>query len=127
MAFRESKIDDQEEEEDYSIKDVRLKHDTQRIDVFMKKKQVALEMFEKIKDSTEIVLHVAHEYGAEWDNKSGQKLREQATRALEKAHKSIADCKKGINTMKRQTNKLKRERDKSAQLKNQIQGVLREY
>ena len=91
------------------------------IDTFMQKKQKALAMFETIREKTDIIRHVANEYGAEYDAETGKQLREQASKALEEGQGVVLNCKKGLNAMKRQTNKLKKEREKSAELKNQIQ------
>ena len=100
MISREAKTDDPD------IKRIELKHGTQKIDNFMRKKQIALQWFETIKENTDMIRQVAEEYGAEWNAQSGQKLRGQATKALEEGQKVIIDCKKGLNRMKRNTNQL---------------------
>ena len=115
MISRETKTDDPD------IKRIELKHGTQKIDNFMRKKQIALQWFETIKENTDMIRQVAEEYGAEWNAQSGQKLRGQATKALEEGQKVIIDCKKGLNRMKRNTNQLKKNKNKTPELKNQIQ------
>ena len=118
---REAKTEDPADEG--KIKKIELKRRTQNmyIDTFMQRKQKALSMFETIKEKTEIIRHVANEYGAEYDAETGKQLRQHASKALEEGQQVVRQCKKGLNAMKRQTNKLKTERDKSAELKNQIQ------